>query len=38
MALNKGDVRARDFAGKVEDAATRKQAQAYIDASLTVYL
>jgi len=37
MALNKGDMKARDFAGKVEDAATRKQAQAYIDASLTVY-
>jgi hypothetical protein len=37
MALNKGDMRARDFASKVEDAATRKQAQAYIDASLAVY-
>ena len=37
MALNKGDMKARDFASKVEDAATRKQAQAYIDASLTVY-
>ena len=37
MALNKGEMKARDFASKVEDAATRKQAQAYIDASLTVY-
>jgi hypothetical protein len=37
MALNKGDMRAREFASKVEDAATRKQAQAYVDASLTAY-
>lgn len=37
MALNKGEMKARDFAGKVEDAATRKQAQAYVDASLTGY-
>lgn len=37
LALNKGDMRARDFVGKVEDAATRKQAQAYVDASLTAY-
>lgn len=33
----KGDMRARDFASKVEDAEIRKQAQAYIDASLTVH-
>ena len=33
----KGDMRARDFAGKVEDPEIRKQAQAYIDASLTVH-
>lgn len=37
MALNKGDMKARDFASKVEDSATRKQAQAYVDASLTGY-
>jgi hypothetical protein len=33
----KGDMRARDFASKVEDPELRKQAQAYIDASLTVH-
>jgi hypothetical protein len=34
---SKGDMRARDFASKVEDPEIRKQAQAYIDASLTVH-
>lgn len=33
----KGDMRARDFASKVEDPELRKQGQAYIDASLTVH-
>ena len=37
LALNKGEMRARDFVSKVEDAEIRKQAQAYIDASLTSY-
>lgn len=37
LASNKGEMRARDFVSKVEDAEVRKQAQAYIDASLTVY-
>ena len=35
LALNKGEMRARDFVSKVEDAELRKQAQAYVDASLT---
>jgi hypothetical protein len=34
MASNKGEVRARDFVNKVEDPELRKQAQAFIDASL----
>ena len=37
MTLNKGDMRARDFVSKVEDSEIRKQAQAYIDASLAMY-
>ena len=37
LTLNKGDMRARDFVSKVEDSETRKQGQAYIDASLTVH-
>ena len=37
LTSNKGDMRARDFVSKVEDPEVRKQAQAYIDASLTVY-
>jgi len=37
LMLNKGEMRARDFASKVEDADMRKQLQAYIDASLAVY-
>lgn len=37
LALKKGEMRARDFVSKVEDSETRKQGQAYVDASLTVY-
>ena len=37
QASNKGEMRARDFVSKVEDTETRKQAQAYIDASLTTH-
>ena len=37
MASSKGEMKARDFVSKVEDAELRKQGQAYIDASLTVY-
>jgi hypothetical protein len=33
----KGDMRARDFISKVEDSEVRKQAQIYMDASLTMY-
>ena len=38
MAAGKGDMRARDFASKVEDTETRKQVQAYIDGSLALTL
>ena len=37
LTLNKGEMRARDFVSKVEDAEMRKQAQAYVDAWLTVH-
>ena len=37
MASTKGEMRARDFVSKIEDAEVRKQAQAYIDASLTIH-
>lgn len=37
LASNKGDIRARDFVSKIEDTEMRKQAQAYIDASLTIH-
>ena len=36
MTSGKGDMRARDFVSKVEDSEIRKQAQAYIDASLSL--
>ncbi|HEX3248221.1 MAG TPA: hypothetical protein VHS05_02250 [Pyrinomonadaceae bacterium] len=36
-AYGKGDMRARDFVSKVEDSEVRKQAQAYIDTSLTIF-
>lgn len=37
IASNKGDMKARDFVSKVEDTELRKQAQAYIDASLSMH-
>jgi hypothetical protein len=37
MSLNKGEMKARDFVSKVDDSELRKQAQAYIDASLAMY-
>lgn len=37
MAAGKGDMRARDFIGKVEDSEARKDGQAYIDGSLAMY-
>jgi tetratricopeptide (TPR) repeat protein len=36
-ASGKGDMRARDFVSKIEDSEIRKQAQLYMDASLTMY-
>ena len=36
-AIRKDDLSARDFVSKVEDSEFRKQAQAYIDASLAVH-
>lgn len=37
MLSHQGDMRARDFASKVEHPETRKQAQAFIDSSLANY-
>lgn len=37
MLSHQGDLRARDFADKVEHPETRKQAQAFIDSSLANY-
>lgn len=37
MLSRQGDMRARDFGGKVEQPETRKQAQSFIDSSLTNY-
>ena len=37
MLSRQGDMRARDFGSKVEQPETRKQAQAFIDSSLTNY-
>lgn len=37
LTSNKGEMRARDFVSKIEDTEMRKQAQTYIDASLTDY-
>lgn len=34
---NRGDLKAREYAGKIEDLELRKQVQSYIDASLTIY-
>ena len=36
-AAGKGDMRARDFVSKVEDTEVRKQAQGYMDSSLSIY-
>jgi hypothetical protein len=36
MAVQKADLRARDYVSKVEDSETRKQAQAFMDASLAI--
>ena len=36
-ASGKGDLRARDFVSKVEDSEVRKQAQVYMDTSLTMF-
>jgi hypothetical protein len=36
-ASGKGDMRARDFVSKVEDSEVRKQAQVYMDTSLTLF-
>ena len=38
MAANKGEMRAREFASKIEDLEVRKQVQAYIDCSLALTL
>ena len=37
ITSGKGDLRAREFASKVEDSEIRKQLQAYIDSSLAAY-
>ena len=37
-AMRKDDLRARDFVSKIEDSEFRKQAQAYIDATLATQL
>ena len=36
-ASGKGDMRAREFVSKVEDSEVRKQAQIYMDTSLTMF-
>ena len=36
MMASRGDMKAREYAGKVEDIETRKQFQAYLDASLAI--
>ena len=36
MTASKGEMRARDYAGKIEDTEIRKQFQAYLDASLAI--
>jgi hypothetical protein len=38
MAADKGEMRAREFASKIEDTEVRKQFQAYIDCSLALTL
>jgi len=36
LVANKGDAKAREYAGKVEDSETRKQLQEYIDTTLVL--
>jgi hypothetical protein len=36
LALRKNDLKARDYAGKIEESSFRKQAQAWVDWSLAV--
>jgi hypothetical protein len=36
LTLNKGDVRARDYASKIDESGFRKQARAWVDASLAI--
>jgi predicted nucleic acid-binding protein len=38
IAAGKGDMRAREYASKLEDPETRKQVQVYVDASLAIRL
>jgi len=38
LAADKGEMRAREFASKIEDLEVRKQVQAYIDCSLALTL
>jgi hypothetical protein len=37
MMVGRGDMKARDYIGKVEDSETRKDALAYIDGSLAIF-
>ena len=37
MAVAQGDMKARDYVSKIEDLETRKQAQAFMDATLAMY-
>jgi L-lactate utilization protein LutC len=37
LARDRGDLRAREYASKIEDTEVRKQVQAYVDASLALY-
>jgi len=37
LMVNRGDMKARDYIGKVEDSDTRKEALAYIDGSLAIF-
>ena len=37
MAVAQGDMKARDYVSKIDDSETRKQGQAYVDASLAMY-
>jgi hypothetical protein len=37
LAVNRGDMKARDYISKVDDLETRKQALAYMDGSLAIH-